>query len=112
MPMLLTAEVSQSTMLPYVVVAVLGFVFHAATAVPMFAFVMAVRACAQGRMRCAITTTATQRRQLTLGSREVAPRRHERGSASPTTSTAAQKQEHTNAVPRQIRLGVPLWFRW
>ena len=44
MPMSLTAEVSQSPMLPYVVVAVPGLVFHAATAVPMFAFVMAVSA--------------------------------------------------------------------
>jgi hypothetical protein len=60
--MLLTAEVSQSTMLPYVVAAVTGLVTHSVTAVPMFVFVMAVTACAQGRMRCAITATAAQRR--------------------------------------------------
>ena len=62
MPMLLTAEVSQPTMLPYVVVAVLGFDLHAVTAVPMFAFVMAVSACAQGRTRCAINAAAAQQR--------------------------------------------------
>ncbi len=60
--MLLTAAVFQPTMLPYVVAAVLGLVTQSVTAVPMFAFVMAVSACAQGRMRCAITATATQRR--------------------------------------------------
>jgi hypothetical protein len=57
-----TDAVFQSAMLPYVVAAVPGLVTHAVTAVPMFAFVMAVSACAQGRMRCAITATAAQRR--------------------------------------------------
>jgi hypothetical protein len=66
--MLVTTAVFQSAMLPYVVVAVLGLVNHAVTAVPMFVFVMAVSACAQGRMRCAISATAAKRRQP-LGSR-------------------------------------------
>jgi hypothetical protein len=57
-----SAAVFQPTMLPYVVAAVPGFVTHAVTAVPMLPFVMAVCACAQGRMRCAITATAAQRR--------------------------------------------------
>jgi hypothetical protein len=46
--MLVTAAVFHSTMLPYVATAVVGFVAHAVTAVPMFAFVMAVCACATG----------------------------------------------------------------
>ena len=41
----------------------------------------------------------------------MAPRRHERGSASPTTSIAAQKQQHIHAVPRRIRLGRPAAVR-
>ncbi len=109
--MLLTALVSQSVMLPYVVVAALGLVNHAVTAAPMFAFVMAVSACAQGRMRCETKVAAAQRRQP-LGSREVALRRRERGPASPTTSTAAQKPEHTHAVPRRIRPSIRLRFGW
>ncbi len=60
--MLFTAAVFQPTMLPYVAAAVPGLVAHAATAVPMFVFVMAVWACAQGRTRCAITATAARRR--------------------------------------------------
>jgi hypothetical protein len=60
--MLLTAAVFQPTMLPYVVAAVTGLVTQAVTAVRMFVFVMAVNACAQGRMSCAITATAAQRR--------------------------------------------------
>jgi hypothetical protein len=40
--MLLTAAVSQSPMLPYVVAAVSGLVTHAVTAVPMFDCVMHV----------------------------------------------------------------------
>ena len=56
--MLVTADVSQSAIGPYVVVAVLGLVSHAVAAVPMLAFVMAVSACAQGRMRCAINAAA------------------------------------------------------
>jgi hypothetical protein len=104
--MLLTAAVFQSAMLPYVETAAVGFIAHAVTAVPMFVFVMAVSACAHGRIICAITATAAQRRQLTLGSREAARRRHERRSASPATSTAVQKQEHAHAVPKRIRLGI------
>ena len=60
--MLVTAAVFQSPIGPYVVVAVLGLVTHAVTAVRMFASVMVVSTCAQGRMRCALTTTAAQRR--------------------------------------------------
>ena len=103
--MLVTA---QTTIFPYVVVAVLGFVTQAVMAAPMFAFVMAVSACAQGRTRCAINAAAAQRQQP-LGSREAALRRRERGPASPTTSTAAQSTP-THAVPRRIRLGIPLRF--
>jgi hypothetical protein len=40
--MLVTALVSQSAMLPYVVVAVAGFVTQSVTAVPKLEFVMAV----------------------------------------------------------------------
>ena len=58
--MLLTALVSQSAMLPFVVAAALGLVAHAVTAAPMFVFVMAVSACAQGRTRCAINAAATE----------------------------------------------------
>ena len=47
--MLVTAAVFQSAMLPYVVAALLRLIAHAVTAAPMFAFVMAVSACAQGR---------------------------------------------------------------
>jgi hypothetical protein len=47
-------------MLPSVVAAVLGLVAHAVMAAPMFAFVMAVSACAQGRMRCATNAAATE----------------------------------------------------
>jgi hypothetical protein len=54
--MLVTAAVFQTTMLPYVVVAVAGPSTHAVT------FVMAVSACAQGRMRCATKVAAAQRR--------------------------------------------------
>ena len=38
--MLVTADVSQSAMWPYVVAAVVGFVTHAVTAAPMLPFVM------------------------------------------------------------------------
>ncbi len=46
--MLVTAAVFQPTMLPYVVVAVVGSVSHAVTAVPMLALVISTNACALG----------------------------------------------------------------
>ena len=60
--MLVTAAVFQSPMLPYVVVAVLGLVTHAVTAVPMLPSVMAVCACARSRTRCAINAAVAKRR--------------------------------------------------
>jgi hypothetical protein len=86
--MLLTEAVFQLTMLPYVVVAVAGLVNHAVTAAPMLLFVMAVWACAPGRMRCAIIAIATQRPRP-LGSREAAVRQAQHGAASPTASATA-----------------------
>ena len=60
--MVVTAAVFQPTMLPYVVVAVVGFVIHDVTAVSMLESVMAVSACMPGRMRFAINTMAAQMR--------------------------------------------------
>jgi uncharacterized membrane protein YuzA (DUF378 family) len=64
--MLLTALVSQSAMLPYVAAAVVGLVTHAVAAVPMFAFVMAVCACAEGvKVQLKMSTAPMSRRRLT-----------------------------------------------
>ena len=60
--MLVTADVSQSAIGPYVVAAVLGLVSHAVAAVPMLPFVMAVCACARSRTRCAINAAVAKRR--------------------------------------------------
>ncbi len=65
--MLVTADVSQSAIGPYVVAAVLGLVSHAVAAVPMFAFVMAVCACAPGvNAQQKMRTVPMSRRRLTL----------------------------------------------
>ena len=65
--MSLTAAVFQSAMLPYVAAAVVGFVAHAVTAVPMFAFVMAVCACATGaKVQLKMSTAPMSRRRFTL----------------------------------------------
>ena len=60
--MLVTAAVFQPAIGPYVVVAVVGLVTHAVTAVPMLPFVMAVCACARRRTRCAINAAVAKRR--------------------------------------------------
>ena len=96
--MLLTAEVSQSTMLPYVVVAVLGLVTQAVTAAPMLLFVMAVKAWVPGAMSCTITAGMAQRLHQGLRRREVVFRCKRCGTASPTTSTTAhstRERAHT-----------------
>jgi hypothetical protein len=98
--MLLTEAVFQLTMLPYFVVAVVGLATHAVTAAPMLPLVMAVCACATGRMRCAIIATATRRRRP-LGSREAAVPLAQRGSASPTASATAR---NTHKVGRRCAL--------
>ena len=63
--MLVTAAVFHSTMLPYVVVAVLGLVTHAFTAVTMLAFVMAViEVTWAGSSRSSKPTSPYDRRRL------------------------------------------------
>ena len=64
--MLVTAAVFQPTMLPYVAAAVVGLVTHAVAAVPMFAFVMAVCACAPGaKAQLKMRTVPMSRRRVT-----------------------------------------------
>jgi hypothetical protein len=65
--MQLTAAVSQSAMLPYVVAAVVGFVTHAVAAEPMLLFVIGVSACATGVMeQLKMSTAPMSRRRFTL----------------------------------------------